>query len=76
MKNNREKFRSLRKAAGLNQEKLGEVLGISRQAVQRVETGYEGRSPTALQVRAAEIVVYNAQKGQLEELAEHLKDNR
>ena len=42
----REKFRRLRKAAGLNQGQLGDILGISRQAVQRIETGYEDTCET------------------------------
>ena len=69
----RDTFRRLRKAAGLNQEKMGKILCISRQAVQRIETGYEDRAPTALQIRAAEIVAYNAKKGQLLQLAQYLK---
>lgn len=66
-------MRHLPPPTGMNQEKMGKILCISRQAVQRIETGYEDRTPTALQIRAVEIVAYNAKKGQLEELAQYLK---
>ena len=68
----REQFIEFRMGANLTQEELSIYMGISRQAINRIETGYEDRTPTDLQLRTAEIIAYLAITDHLGGLAEFL----
>lgn len=70
----RDQFRELRKEANLSQSKLAFYMGLSERDLDRIETGSEGRSPTALHLRLAHIIVYICITDQLKGLAEILPD--
>jgi transcriptional regulator with XRE-family HTH domain len=52
-----EKLKNLRKKAGYTQEKLAEVIGVSRNQLQKYERGQDALSPERLQQMAAALVV-------------------
>ena len=52
----KDRIAAVRKAAGLTQEQLGELLGVTRQAVSKWESGHAGRRHHRRAVRKAPCV--------------------
>ena len=62
------KLKDLRTKLELTQSEMGELLGISQQAVYRVETGFQNRKETKIMERFLIALELIAEHGLVEEL--------
>lgn len=70
------KLKDLRVKLELTQSEMGELLGISQQALYKIETGYQNRKETKIMERLLIALELIAERGLIDELKRKIGENK